>query len=130
MNSQYVLTQGPSREQLFDSLKLGAAVGELRVLDFWGTQEVPYENGIAKSGSSLPIEIEGVHRASKDGSEWFFWGRQKQITSGDKWVPMWESVYVNHCVGRWSPHRRTGWIRFAETSFFDIPLKQLELMTA
>ncbi len=111
---EYTLTQGPSREQLFDSLRLGLKAKELRVLGFWGTKQT--EHG--KSGSSLPIEIEGIHKASNDERDWFFWGKLTQITSGDTWVPMWEAEDVCFVFGRWDTFHRCGNIKLSKTSFF------------
>lgn len=122
MISKYTLKNGPSREQLFDCVRLGSTTPELRVIDFWG--EHKDEKG--KWGALLPIEIEGIHRASNDGRDWFFWGRRKQITSGDKWVPVWESKYVDFAFGRWNTYHRTGFIKFADTSFFTNPVQDEE----
>ncbi len=121
MGQELGLTQGPSREALFDSPRLGSDARELRVLEFWG--EKLSEDG-SKIGGSLPVEIEGLHKAGDNGREWFFWGQLKQITSGSTWVPKWEAKSVCFVFGKWNTYHRTGKITFAETSFFQNPLNK------
>jgi hypothetical protein len=120
---EYILTHGPSHEQLFDCIRLGPSIKELRVVEFWGQ----YKSQRGKGGSSLPIELEGVHYAGDSGRNWFFWGRRKQITSGDRWVPMWESKYVDFCFGEWNTYHRHGIIKFGEASFFLTPVSKEEM---
>ncbi len=123
IQEEYVLTQGPSHEQLFDCIRLGPSINELRVVEFWGG----YKHQSGKGGSLLPIEIEGVHYAGDNGRNWFFWGRRKQITSGDRWVPMWQSKYIDFCFGQWNTFHRRGIIKFGATSFFVTPVSKEEM---
>ncbi|HCU71180.1 MAG TPA: hypothetical protein DIC35_05530 [Candidatus Moranbacteria bacterium] len=122
IHQEFVLTQGPSNERLFDCLRLGQTINELRVVEFWGI----YKDEQDKGGTLLPIEIEGVHCSGKQGV-WFFWGRRKQITSGDRWVPIWESKYVDFAFGRWNVIQRQGIVKFGDSSFFDIPVSKEEM---
>lgn len=121
MASEYALTNGPSREELFDCLRLGHLQNELQVIDFWGQQK--FQPG-ARSGASLSIEIEGIHRAGDNGREWFFWGRRKQTYSG---VPNWKSIYISFAFGRWNTYHRRGIIRFGQASFFVSPITAEEM---
>ena len=121
MVSKYTLKSGPSREELFDCIRLGLTAPQLRVIEFWGEYYTPEK---AKFGDSLPIEIEGIHRADRDGRAFYFWGRRKQITSGDKWVPIWKSQYVDFAFGKWDTYHRRGQIQFAEASLFQNPMAE------
>ena len=114
IGKEMALKNGPSREELFDKLKHAPTNKELKVTEFWGEER----DAESITGFSLPIEIEGVHSAGDCGREWFFWGKLKQITSGDKWVPMWVAKDVCFVFGRWNTYHRRGRITFGNTSFF------------
>ncbi len=111
MIRQFMLTEGPSQEKLFDCLRLGQTFPELRVLEFGGEHRT--EDGFTRGNFS--IEIEGLHHASMDGTDWFFWGRCEP-TSGE----------VRFAFGRWNVRRRNGRIEFGDTSFFVNPWRDEE----
>jgi|GEM_PF-6503272 hypothetical protein len=122
MTSIFKLTQGPSREQLFDCLRLGPSHKELRVVDFWAERV----RGEGKSGTSMPVEIYGVFRAedNDDGRAWFFWGRRVVISQADR-LRVSEMEFV---VGRWNTHFRRGQLVLAEESSFLNPLTAFALL--
>lgn len=116
------LVSGPSREEFFDSIRLGAAIKELRVMEFYYQKK--HDKG--SSGGLLRIQIEGTHAGGNEGREWFFWGKLKQMTSGESWVPAWEAKDVSFVFGSWDTHRRSGKIQFGDKSFFKNPFAQKE----
>lgn len=123
MIREFVLTRGPSREALFDSLRLGSSAGEHQVLEFYGE----HREGDSCGGCLLPVAIEGISRADKEGKEWLFWGRRKQITSGERWVPYHKAQYVDFVFGRWNTANRRGVIKLSDTSFFKSPVSAEEM---
>jgi hypothetical protein len=119
---EVTLVSGPSREEFFDSIRLGSSVKELRVVEFY--YEKKDEKG--RSGGLLRIQIEGTHVGGNEGRAFFFWGKLKQITSGESWVPAWEAKDVSFVFGTWDTHRRSGKVQFGDKSFFKNPFIQKE----
>lgn len=111
------LTSGPSREELFDCLRLHAS-NDLCIVDFW---ETTIEEK-SKSGSRLDVEIQGLHEAGDCGREWFFWGQLKLAGSGPTWKPFKEAPYGAFVFGRWNTYHRRGRIQYSKQSFFTVPL--------
>jgi hypothetical protein len=112
MIKRYVLQNGPSREQLIDSLRLGESAPSLEVVNFWGTVR---EGQKCKEGRGVDVVIEGVHRAG-DVHEFFFYGREVWTETGRK------NRDVGFVYGRWNTHRRGGVILLGEESFFTSPV--------
>lgn len=115
MIQQYVLTQGPSREQLFDALRLGGSHPALSIVEFWGKART---FGGGESGSLLPIQIEGLQRLQgEDDRQWWFWGNRRQTTS----KAAWEGKVVCYVCGGWNAHQRRGFMRLSSEPFWISP---------
>lgn len=117
---QLRLTQGPSREELFDALRLQGREPSLSIIEFWCKEEYADDS---RSGSSLPVQITGLHIARNNGREWFFWGTLKPIIGGST-IPFWMRENVCHVFGRWNTHFRRGQIILSEESAFVNMLKE------
>lgn len=114
------LRSGPSREELFDTLKYNQSHKEFAVVEFF-THEYNHK---LTWGSLLHITIEGLFKAGDSGREWFFWGRLKHCGSGSTYKPAWEAPAGAHVFGRWNTYHRRGKITFSEKSFFQSPLSK------
>lgn len=123
MISKMYLTSGPSREQLFDCQRLGPTSPNLGFVEFYG--EIKLERG-GRSKTLLQIKIEGTHCAGDSGRDWFFFGRLVHVNYGKDFSDIKNVEEKEFCFGRWNVHRRTGFIQFAETSFFTHPAETEE----
>jgi len=119
------LSQGPSREEFFDCLRLGSADKQRSNVEFWTEQNL----GSTKSGSRLLVDIEGIHRATDDdnGREWFFWGRRAIVTPADTLT--WRSSQ-KFIFGRWNTYSRRGQIVISDDSIFRNELTPFALFLA
>lgn len=120
------LTQGPSREELFDCTKY-SPIGSIHLghmtVNFWLKRR--FQDG-SQSGSRLDVEIEGLHRGdTQNAMNWFFWGRLRHQGSGDTWKSIQESEMGDFVFGRWDALNRTGRIMFGKHSFFQSPLPKI-----
>ena len=116
MTTKRSLTSGPSRERLFDCLRLHST-GEVCVVDFW--EETV--NDKCRSGHRLDVEIQGLHEACIGGRQWYFWGRLKHCGSGSTWKPFQDAPYGQFVFGIWDTNDRRGRIQYSDTSFFVAP---------
>lgn len=110
------LTNGPSREALFDCLRLHSTTGPY-VVNF-GEETV---TDTFRSGSRLDVEIQGLHEACIGGRQWYFWGRLKHGGSGSTWKPIQDAPYGQFVFGIWDTESRRGRIQYSDTSFFVAP---------
>jgi len=110
------LTQGPSREKLFDALRLGRECKPLSIVEFWSEER----NGKSKSGARLRVQVTALTSVDVHGG-FVFWGKLKVITSGENYKPPHESKDFCHVYGVWNTARRHGKITFGETSFLTMP---------
>lgn len=93
------LLRGPSREEMFDRLRLGREI-----------KEPMMKFASQLSGMDVCLfEIEGLHVADKEGYDWFFWGKQFNMLTGE---------FVVFVFGRWNTKTRTGQHVCSHKSFF------------
>ena len=111
MSNQLILISGPSKEAMFDCLRLGFFAKELRTVEFWGKSSA--KGRILKS--SLRIKIEGIH-STRASYIWFFWGRVENKPG---------KPYV---FGKWNIEQRHGIAEFKETSFFEASIGNIKLL--
>jgi hypothetical protein len=116
ISSNVCLKNGPSRENLFDALRLGPTIPELQILNFWG--QVTHESG-AVTGSRYDVKIEGLYGAGDSGRDWFFWGKVVHFVFDGGFQKV---VDGDFCFGRWNTHQRQGTIEFSQVSFFTHPV--------
>ncbi|MBY0472812.1 hypothetical protein K2Q00_00820 [Patescibacteria group bacterium] len=120
---QVALQRAPSREQLFDCLRLGQQSSDLANLQFvterfiFDCREIP--------SMIWDLEIEGLHRGSHTGVGWFFFGKQvSAATAGSRYQlsGISENPAFRFVLGRWDFAKHRGSLCFAERSFFETPL--------
>ena len=119
MIQEYFLANGPSRESLFDCLRLGLTADHLKVVEFLGRMR-------GETITTLHVEIEGLHRAGKNGLEWFFWGRLKKLSSADT-KHIWETRIAGFAFGQWNILQRQGAVKIQDDSFFERPISKDEM---
>ncbi len=114
---------GPSRERLFDCLRLGQESQEFRTMKL-STSSFIFEEETFES-FDWEIEIEGLHRADKVGQAWFFFGRQLHVRLKHMVhaAPVDNHPQFRFVLGKLSFWRgRSGTLTFSEESFFTSPL--------
>jgi len=99
---ELVLTQGPSRENLFDALRLGGVRPELGIVEFAAKNKKKSE----QSDFQLLVAIEGLQRNTDDGKEWWFWGRLSP------------TLFV---CGGWNTYKQRGFVRTSTNPFWISP---------
>jgi hypothetical protein len=116
MIREFKLVRGPSREELFDSLRLGLRYLDLRDVEFIG--EHPNKSGEEDIPLYFSIEIQGLHHVDLGGGNYFFHGKRRftPLRGEAQGAPDFKFAF-----GRWNTHSRTGRIRVGETSFFVSP---------
>ena len=110
-----LMTGGPSRETIFDSIRLGSEPKgrSCMIVEFWS--EKIHISG-AKTGSAHRVHLQGCH--VRDSNTFYLWGSEKQVTSGDKWVPDHKAKHVRHVFVIWNTHNRRGRMIWSNKSFF------------
>lgn len=116
---------GPSRECLYDCLRLGQGSRDFRTVRI-STDSFHFE-GETFEPFDWHIEIEGIHRADKVGLECFFFGRQLHVLRKGTvhLAPLDNNPKFRFVLGRLSFWKnRSGTLRFKDWSFFTNPLHQ------
>lgn len=121
MVKELSLTDGPTVEQMFNSLKRGHSLKALEVVEFLGKEE--HQSG---KGNLIHIKIDGLYLTNKNGNEWSIYGQQMEIISSRQWSPEWYTRSVGFVFVRWNVHQRYGRMLLGASSFYVEPVTQEE----
>ena len=119
MIGPFPLLDGPSSELLFDCLRLGGRVKQLRRLFF--ASELSIE-GCAPTHWHLVIPIEGILQDGDNDVAWFFFGQLDEDQDDLSPVPIPGSPKGRYLFGRWNTQLKRGSFVLDDTPFFKNPL--------
>ena len=105
MTDKYILVEGPSRETLFDCLRLGTDSKSMTVVF-----AAKYNENVTPRLYG-DVHICGIHQADKKGDEWFIWAE----------LP-WFRPEQGFMFARWNTKQRTGTAIFSDKSYFVNPM--------